>query len=98
MIVVRRTYTPQPGGGGLVEHLREVGRATVEAGFPPIAIYRRVLGPHGTLVTEQRWPSVAAYEESRGQVRATAAITEIFGRIYPLLASTHVTEIYEDVD
>ena len=98
MIVVRRTYTPQPGGGGLVEHLREVGRATVEAGFPPIAIYRRVLGPHGTLVTEQRWPSVAAYEDSRKRVRATAAITDIFARIYPLLASTHVTEIYEDVD
>ena len=98
MIVVRRTYTPQPGGGGLVEHLREVGRATVEAGFPPIAIYRRVLGPHGTLVTEQRWPSVAAYEDSRKRVRATTAITDIFGRIYPLLASTHVTEIYEDVD
>ena len=49
MIVVRRTYTPQPGGGGLVERLREVGKATVEAGFPPIAVYRRVLGPHGTL-------------------------------------------------
>ena len=98
MIVVRRTYTPQPGGGGLVERLREVNRATVEAGFPPLAVYRRVLGPHGTLVTEQRWPSVAEYEDSRERVRATAAITEIFGRIYPLLASTHVTEIYEDVD
>ena len=98
MIVVRRTYTPQPGGGGLVDRLREVSSATVEAGFPPIAIYRRVLGPHGTLVTEQRWPSVAAYEDSRDQVRATPAITEIFGRIYPLLASTHVTEIYEEAD
>ena len=98
MIVVRRTYTPQPGGGGLVERLREVNRATVEAGFPPLAVYRRVLGPHGTLVTEQRWPSVAAYEDSRERVRATAAITEIFGRIYPLLASTHVTEIYEEAD
>ena len=98
MIVVRRTYTPQPGGGGLVELLREVAQATVDAGFPPIAIYRRVLGPHGTLVTEQRWPSVAAYEDSREQVRSTPAITGIFARIYPLLASTHVTEIYEELD
>lgn len=99
MIAVRRTYTPQPGGGGgLLKHLNDVGKATAGAGFPSLSIYRRVLGPHGTVVTEQRWPSIAAYEESREQVRATVAITEIFSRIYPLLASTHVTEVYEDVD
>ena len=98
MIVVRRTYTPLPGGGGLLNHLKDVGKATVDAGFPPLSIYRRVLGPHGTLVTEQRWPSIAAYEKSREQVRATGPITEVFSRIYPLLASTHVTEVYEDVD
>ena len=98
MILVRRTYTPNPGGGGLLSPLRDLQKATVEAGFPPIAIYRRVLGPHGTMVTVQRWPSMAAYEESRSQVRDTGPIREIFSRIYPAMASTHVTELYEEID
>ena len=98
MILVRRTYTPQPGGGGLAGHLTDLSKATVEAGFPPLAVYRQVLGAHGTMVTEQRWPSLAEYEESRARVRQTASITDIFSRIYPVLASTHLTEVYEEVD
>ena len=72
--------------------------ATVEAGFPALSVYRKVLGPHGTMVTTQRWDSVATYDASRDQVRATRSITEIFERIYPVLASTHETEIYEEID
>ena len=98
MIVVRRTYEPRPGGGGLTKHLKDLQQATVEAGFPSLAVYRKVLGPHGTMVTVQRWPSIAVYDESREKVRQTRAITDIFSRIYPVLASTHVTEVYEEVD
>ena len=97
MIIVRRTYTPKPGGGGLQQNLRELQRATAEAGFPPLSVYRKVLGPHGTMVTVQRWESIAAYDASRNEVRATRPITEIFERIYPALASTHETEIYEEI-
>ncbi len=97
LIIVRRTYTPKPGGGGLQRHLRDLQTATVEAGFPPLSVYRKVLGPHGTMVTVQRWESVAAYDASRNKVRATRSITEIFERIYPVLASTHETEIYEEI-
>ena len=97
LIIVRRTYTPRPGGGGLQRHLRELQGATVEAGFPALSVYRKVLGPHGTMVTVQRWDSVAAYDASRDEVRATRSITEIFEKIYPVLASTHETEIYEEV-
>jgi len=98
MILVRRTYTPQPGGGGLLKLLKDLNKAIVEAGFPPLTIYRKILGPHGTMVTVQRWSSVSVYEESRAQVRQTVSITEIFRRIYPVLASTHVTELYEEID
>jgi len=98
MIVIRRTYTPKPGGGGLTKHLKDLQGAIVEAGFPPLAVYRKVLGPHGTMVTVQRWPSMAVYDESRAKVRQTGSITEIFSRIYPVLASTHETEVYEEVD
>ena len=97
MIVVRRTYTPKPGGGGLQRHLRDLQAATVEAGFPALSVYRKVLGPHGTMVTTQPWESMAAYDASRDQVRATRSITEIFEKIYPVLASTHETEIYEEM-
>ena len=97
MIIVRRTYTPKPGGGGLQRHLRDLQTATVEAGFPPLSVYRKVLGPHGTMVTVQRWESVAAYDASRNEVPATRSITDIFERIYPALASTHETEIYEEI-
>ena len=97
MIIVRRTYTPKPGGGGLLQHLRDLQGATVEAGFPPLSVYRKVLGPHGTMVTVQRWDSVATYDASRNEVRGTRSITEIFERIYPVLASTHETEIYEEI-
>ena len=98
MIVVRREYVPRPGGGGLTGHLRDLQKATVEAGFPSLTIYRKFMGPHGTMVSVQRWPSLAEYEESRAKVRGTGQITEIFSRIYPALASTHVTEIYEEVE
>jgi hypothetical protein len=96
MIQVRRVYTPKPGGGELAKHLKDLQAATVEAGFPALSVYRRVFGPHGTMVTQQEWSSIADYEASRTEVRRTAAITEIFSRIYPLLASTHVTEVYEE--
>ena len=97
MIFIRRVYTPKPGGGGLTGHLRDLQVATVEAGFPSLSVYRRVFGPHGTMITVQRWRSIAEYEESRDKVRQTSPITEIFGRIYPVLASTHVTEAYEEL-
>ena len=96
MIQVRRVYTPKPGGGELAKQLKDLQAATVEAGFPALSVYRRVFGPHGTMVTQQEWSSIADYEASRTEVRRTAAITEIFSRIYPLLASTHVTEVYEE--
>ena len=98
MIVVRRTYEPKPGGGGLTKHLKDLQKATVEAGFPALAVYRKVFGPHGTMVTVQQWPSIGVYDDSREKVRQTAAITDIFGRIYPILASTHLTEVYEEID
>ncbi|MDA1349688.1 MAG: hypothetical protein O3A47_12625 [Chloroflexi bacterium] len=96
MIQVRRVYTPKPGRGELANHLKDLQGATIEGGFPPLSVYRRVFGPHGTMVTQQEWSSIADYEASRAEVRRTAAITEIFDRIYPLLASTHVTEVYEE--
>ena len=86
LVIVRRTYTPKPGGGGLQQNLRELQGATVEADFPPLSVYRKVLGLHGTMVTVQRWDSVAAYDASRN-----------FERIYPALASTHETELYEEI-
>ena len=98
MIVVRRTYIPRPGGGSLVEHLKDVNKASVEAGLPPLTIQRKVLGLHGTMVTDQRWPSIMAYEESREKVRQIRSITEIFERIYPVLASAHETELYQIVE
>ncbi len=97
MIIVKRTYTPRPGGGGLTKHLRDLQVATEQAGFPPLNVMRKVLGPHGTMVTVQRWVSLADYDASRDQVRATRSITEIFERIYPVLAVTHETEVYEEV-
>lgn len=97
MIIVKRTYTPKPGGGGLAKHLRDLQVATEQAGFPSLSVMRKVLGPHGTMVTVQRWESLADYDASRDKVRATRSITEIFERIYPVLAVTHETEVYEEV-
>jgi hypothetical protein len=47
------------------------------------------------LQTEQLWDSIADYEASRSAVRNTLGITTIFDQIYPLLAETHNTEIFE---
>ena len=99
MILVRRVYTPRPGEGGkLLRVIKQLQPATKEAGFPALTVYRQTLGPHGTLVTEQKWPSMADYEKSREMVRQTTKITQIFEQAYPLLASTHVTELYDEID
>ncbi len=99
MLQVRRVYTPRPGDGGkLLKVLKQVQAATEAAGFPPLALLRRALGPHGTLVTVQRWPSLGVYDESRERVRQTVSITQLFQQVYPLLAVTHETELYEEVE
>ena len=99
MTVVRRIYTPKAGHGGkLLRMVKELRSATVEAGFPPITILRVALGPHGKLVTTQRWRSIAEYVDSRSKVRQTKSITGLFDQIYPLLATTHETELYEEID
>ena len=68
------------------------------AGFGKPRMLRTAFGDHGTLITEQRWESLAEYDASRDRVRATSAITEVFDRIYPLLAATHNTEVLIEVE
>lgn len=99
MIVVRRTYVPKPGSGGeLLSLVRRAGEAIAAAGFAPTRTLRPAFGDHGTIITEQRWESLADYDASRGRVRQTRAITEVFGEIYPLLAATHNTEVLIELD
>lgn len=99
MIVVRRTYVPRPGSGGkLLALVRHASDEMANAGFSKPRMLRTAFGDHGTLITEQRWESLAEYDASRDRVRATAAITKVFDNIYPLLASTHNTEVLIEVD
>ena len=96
MIAVRRTYLPRPGTGGkLAALVKEAGDAMEAAGFKKPTIYRGWHGSHGMLQTEQLWDSITDYEASRSAVRNTPGITSIFDQIYPLLAETHNTEIFE---
>ena len=88
MLNVQRTYTPKPGAGGMVGLLKTV---------PEVKVYRKFLGSHGIIVTTQEWESIEVYNNSRNMVRQTTGITSVFGQIYPLLDSTHVTEILESV-
>ena len=97
MMIVQRTYTPKPGGGGLVGLLKAVSQKTMEIGLPEVKVYRKFLGLHGIIVTTQEWESIEVYNNSRNMVRQTTGITSVFGQIYPLLDSTHVTEILESV-
>ena len=82
----------------LLRVVRQIKSAAEEAGFPALTIFRQALGAHGTLVTEQRWPSMADYEKSRDALRQTRSITDLFEQVYPLLASTHVTELFDVVE
>ncbi|MDP6665852.1 MAG: hypothetical protein QF357_00470 [Dehalococcoidia bacterium] len=96
MIAVRRTYLPKPGTGGkLAALVKAAGQAMETAGFNRPTVYRGWHGSHGMLQTEQRWDSIADYEASRSAVRQTPRITSVFDQIYPLLAETHTTEIFE---
>lgn len=96
MIAVRRTYIPKPGvGGELAALVKQAGEAMETAGFNKPTVYRGWHGLHGRLQTEQRWDSIADYETSRSAVRKTPGITSVFDQIYPLLAETHTTEIFE---
>ncbi len=94
MIVVRRTYVPRPGAGGkLLALVRQSSDEMAEAGFGRSRIFRTHTGYHGTLVVDQEWESFETYEASRSVVRDTQAITSVFDKIYPLLETTHHTEI-----
>ncbi len=96
MIAVRRTYLPKPGTGGkLAALVKQAGEAMESAGFRKPTVYKGWHGSHGMLQTEQLWDSIADYESSRSAVRKTPGITSIFDQIYPLLAETHNTEIFE---
>ena len=97
MLIVQRTYTPKPGAGGLAGLLKAVSQKTMEIGLPEVKVYRKFLGLHGIIVTTQEWESIEVYNNSRNMVRQTTGITSVFGQIYPLLDSTHVTEILESV-
>ena len=97
--MVRRTYVPRPGSGGkLLTLVRQASDEMANAGFGKPRMLRTAFGDHGTLITEQRWESLAEYDASRDRVRATSAITEVFDRIYPLLAATHNTEVLIEVE
>lgn len=99
MIAVRRTYLPKPGTGGkLAALVKQAGEAMSAAGFEKPIVYRAWHGAHGMLQTEQRWNSIADYEASRDAVRNTPGITSTFDQIYPLLAETHNTEIFQITD
>ncbi len=99
MIIVRRTYLPLPGKGGqLLGLVKQAADAMAEAGFERPVVMRGWHGKHGALQTEQSWPDIASYEASRGVVRRTPGITGVFSHIYPLLAETHTTEVFEVVE
>lgn len=99
LIVVRRTYVPNPGTGGrLLALVKQASDEMANAGFGKPRILRTAFGDHGTLITEQPWDSLADYDASRDRVRATSAITKVFDQIYPLLAATHNTEVLIEVD
>ena len=94
MIVVRRTYVPRAGAGGrLLALIHQVSDGMVNAGFSPSRVFRTHTGYHGTLVVDQEWESFETYEAARSVVRDTQAITSVFDEIYPLLQTTHHTEI-----
>lgn len=94
MIVVRRTYVPRPGAGGkLLALVRQSSDEMANAGFSRSRIFRTHTGYHGTLVVDQEWESFETYEAARSVVRETQAITSVFDEIYPLLQTTHHTEI-----
>lgn len=96
MIAVRRTYLPKPGTGGkLAALVHEASSAMESAGYKKPTVYKSWHGSHGMLQTEQLWDSTTDYEMSRSVVRKTPSITTIFDQIYPLLAETHNTEIFE---
>jgi len=96
MIAVRRTYLPKPGTGGkLAALIHEAGAAMEAAGYKKPTVYKGWHGSHGMLQTEQLWDSIADYETSRSAVSNTSGITSIFDQIYPLLAETHITEIFQ---
>ena len=61
MLIVQRTYTPKPGKGGLTDLLKMVNKNTIAIGLPEIKVYRKFLGPHGTVVTTQEWESIENY-------------------------------------
>lgn len=99
MIAVRRTYLPRPGTGGkLMRLVKDAADAMEAAGYKKPTVYKGWHGLHGALQTEQLWDSIADYEASRSAVRKTESITSIFEQIYPLLAETHTTDIFEIAD
>ena len=89
---------PKAGQGGqLLVLMRRVADAMTGADMGRMTIYRTHTGHHGSLVVDQEWESIKRYEISRNLIRTTDTITRVFHLIYPLLQTTHHTEILEKV-
>ena len=89
---------PKAGQGGqLLALMRRVAGAMTGVDMSGMTIYRTHTGHHGSLVVDQEWESIEQYEISRNLIRTTDTITRVFDLIYPLLQTTHHTEILEKV-
>ena len=98
-LVLYNHYTPKVGAGGpMLEALRYQNEVWEAQGLPTFQLWKPFDGPHNAVVTVQRWPSFAEWDETR---RTLPGIPEcrsvVFDHIYPTNAVAYHTTYHEDV-
>lgn len=96
-ILVLNTYVPKPGDGkALRAALAAYSKQWVELGHPELVLCRGLQGPHNSITTIQRWKTFAEWSWARSDAAGSEQMRDVvFKQIYPLLASSHETLMFE---
>lgn len=99
-VIIQKRFLPRVGEGkNLRVALKRMSEALVETGFPPMELWAPMHGAHNVMVSVERYPTLAAWDEYNATAtRYPALVSAVFDGIYPTTLTPYDTEILRLVD
>jgi hypothetical protein len=94
-LIIQKRFLPKVGAGkDLRVALRQLSDALIAEGFPAMELWAPWHGPHNAIVTVERYPSPAEWEEyNRVASQRPALVSAVFDGLYPTTATAYETDI-----